>query len=67
MQDKVSVLAGFGLTPLALAAAPVATEAKVPMVVMAAATGDDPDALAVHRAHRLHAAAGHRRRSPNGR
>jgi len=38
VQDKVSVLAGFGLTPLALAAAPVATEAKVPMVVMAAAT-----------------------------
>ena len=59
VQDKVSVLAGFGLTPLALAAAPVATEAKVPMIVMAAATGDDPDALAVHRAHRLHAAAGH--------
>jgi branched-chain amino acid transport system substrate-binding protein len=38
VQDKVNVLAGFGLTPLALAAAPVATEAKVPMVVMAAAT-----------------------------
>ena len=43
VQDKVNVLAGFGLTPLALAAAPVATEAKVPMIVMAAATGDDPD------------------------
>ena len=42
VQDKVSVLAGFGLTPLALAAAPVATEAKVPMVVMAAATGMIP-------------------------
>jgi branched-chain amino acid transport system substrate-binding protein len=39
VQDKVTVLAGFGLTPLALAAAPVATEAKVPMIVMAAATG----------------------------
>ena len=38
VQDKVNVLAGFGLTPLALAAAPVATEAKVPMIVMAAAT-----------------------------
>ena len=59
VQDKVSVLAGFGLTPLALAAAPVATEAKVPMVVMAAATGDHPDPLAVHRARQLHAAAGH--------
>ena len=42
VQDKVNVLAGFGLTPLALAAAPVATEAKVPMVVMAAATGMIP-------------------------
>jgi len=42
VQDKVSVLAGFGLTPLALAAAPVATEAKVPMVVMAAATAIIP-------------------------
>jgi len=42
VQDKVSVLAGFGLTPLALAAAPVATEAKVPMVVMAAATAMIP-------------------------
>lgn len=38
VQDKVTFLAGFGLTPLAFAAAPVATEAKVPMVVMAAGT-----------------------------
>jgi branched-chain amino acid transport system substrate-binding protein len=38
VQEKVTVLAGFGLTPLALAAAPVATESKTPMVVMAAAT-----------------------------
>lgn len=37
-RDKVDVLAGFGLTPLAFAAAPVATQAKVPMIVMAAAT-----------------------------
>ena len=36
------MLAGFGLTPLALAAAPIATEAKVPMVVMAAATSIIP-------------------------
>ena len=42
VQDKITVLAGFGLTPLALAAAPVATEAKVPMVVMAAATAMIP-------------------------
>src|SRR5919109_140782 len=38
VSDKVSVLAGFGLTPLALATAPIATRAKVPQVVMAAAT-----------------------------
>jgi len=42
VQDKVNVLAGFGLTPLALATAQVATEAKVPMVVMAAATAMIP-------------------------
>ena len=42
VQEHVNVLAGFGLTPLALAAAPVATEAKVPMVVMAAATSVIP-------------------------
>ena len=38
VSDQVSAVAGFGLTPLALAAAPVATQAKIPMVVMAAAT-----------------------------
>ena len=38
VNDKVSVLAGFGLTPLALATAPIATQSKTPMVVMAAAT-----------------------------
>ena len=38
MNDKVNVLAGFGLTPLAFATAPIATQAKTPMVVMAAAT-----------------------------
>ena len=38
VNDKVSVLAGFGLTPLAMATAPIATQAKVPQVVMAAAT-----------------------------
>jgi branched-chain amino acid transport system substrate-binding protein len=41
-RDKASFIAGFGLTPLALATAPVATEAKVPMIVMAAATSIIP-------------------------
>ena len=36
--DHAAVLMGFGLTPLALAAAPIATEAKVPEIVTAAAT-----------------------------
>ena len=38
VKDNVDILAGFGLTPAALAVAPVATEAKKPMVVMNAAT-----------------------------
>lgn len=37
VKDKVDVLAGFGLTPSALASAAIATEAKKPMVVMNAA------------------------------
>ncbi len=37
-RDKVDFLVGFGLTPNALAVAPIATEAKVPMVIMNAAT-----------------------------
>jgi branched-chain amino acid transport system substrate-binding protein len=38
VNEKVNVLAGFGLTPLALATAPIATQSKTPLVVMAAAT-----------------------------
>jgi branched-chain amino acid transport system substrate-binding protein len=37
-RDKVDFLAGFGYTPEALAVAPVATEARKPMIVMNAAT-----------------------------
>jgi len=36
VNDKVAILAGFGLTPLAMAVAPIATQAKIPEVVMAA-------------------------------
>jgi branched-chain amino acid transport system substrate-binding protein len=36
--DKVDFLAGFGLTPSALAVAQLATEAKKPMIIMNAAT-----------------------------
>src|SRR5262245_16029407 len=36
VNDKVTAIAGFGLTPLALATAPVATQAKTPMIVMSA-------------------------------
>jgi branched-chain amino acid transport system substrate-binding protein len=38
VNDKVDVLAGFGITPCAFAAAPIATQSKTPMVVTAAAT-----------------------------
>ena len=43
VNDKVSVLAGFGLTPLALATAPISAEAKVPQIIMGAATAIIPD------------------------
>jgi branched-chain amino acid transport system substrate-binding protein len=36
--DKVDILAGFGLSPGAFAAAPLATQGKKPMVIMNAAT-----------------------------
>ena len=38
VNDKVTVLAGFGLTPLAFATAPIANQSRTPMVVMCAAT-----------------------------
>ena len=38
VKDKVDILAGFGLTPSALAVAPLSAESKKPMVVMNAAT-----------------------------
>src|SRR6516225_1614654 len=44
VNDKVAVVAGFGLTPIALAVAPIATQAKVPEVVMAAGTSSITEA-----------------------
>jgi branched-chain amino acid transport system substrate-binding protein len=38
VNEKVAFIAGFGVTPAALAAAPLATLAKVPEIVMAAGT-----------------------------
>ena len=38
VNDKVNFLMGFGVTPAALAVAPLATEAKVPEIVTAAGT-----------------------------
>ena len=38
VNDKVAFVAGFGITPSALAVAPLATQAKVPEIVMAAGT-----------------------------
>ena len=44
VNEKVVALAGFGLTPIALATAPIATQSKTPMVVMAAATSSITEA-----------------------
>src|ERR1700687_5043968 len=38
VNDKVSFIAGFGVAPAALAAAPLATQGKIPEIVMAAGT-----------------------------
>ena len=38
VNDHVNVLAGMGITPSALAVAPIATQSRTPLVVMAAAT-----------------------------
>ena len=38
VNDKVAFLSGFSLTPLALAVAPVITQAKVPAIIMTAGT-----------------------------
>ncbi len=44
VNDKVDVLAGFGITPSAMATAPLATQSKTPLVVMAAATSSITEA-----------------------
>jgi branched-chain amino acid transport system substrate-binding protein len=44
VNDKVAVIAGFGITPTALATAPLGTQSKTPMVVMAAATSSITEA-----------------------
>src|ERR1700704_4470904 len=38
VNEKVNFVAGFGVTPAAFAVSPLATEAKIPQVVMAAGT-----------------------------
>ena len=44
VNDKVAILAGFGITPSAMATAPIAAQAKVPEVVMAAGTSSITEA-----------------------
>jgi branched-chain amino acid transport system substrate-binding protein len=44
VNDKVAFLAGFGITPSALATAPIASQAKVPEIVMAAGTSSITEA-----------------------
>ena len=60
VNDKVAVMAGFGLTPLALASAPLATQAKVPASGHGGGHLHHHGGLALHRPHQLHPAAGHR-------
>jgi len=38
VNDKVGIVAGFGITPTALAVAPLATQARIPEIVMLAGT-----------------------------
>jgi len=42
VNDKVSFLAGMGLTPIAFAVGPLATQAKIPLINMGAATSTIP-------------------------
>jgi len=44
VNEKVDVLAGMGITPSAMAVAPIATQSKTPLVVMAAATSSITEA-----------------------
>jgi branched-chain amino acid transport system substrate-binding protein len=44
VNEKVKFVVGMGLTPIALAIAPLVTQAKVPLVVMGAATSTIPAA-----------------------
>jgi len=44
VNDKVSFLAGMGLTPISLAVGPLATQAKIPLINMGAATSTIPKA-----------------------
>lgn len=44
VNEKVDVLAGMGITPSAMAVAPLATQSKTPLVVMAAATSSITEA-----------------------
>lgn len=39
VNEKVAVIGGFGLTPLALAVGPLITQARIPAVIMVAGTG----------------------------
>ena len=57
VNDKVAVIAGFGVTPAALAAAPLATRSQGGRTRHGGRHLDHHRALALHRAHQLHAAA----------
>ena len=67
VNDKVAVLAGFTFTPVALAVAPLATEAKDPASGDGGGDFDHHREVALYRAHLLHHRAERPCRWRNGR
>jgi branched-chain amino acid transport system substrate-binding protein len=67
VNDKVSPLAGFGVTPSAFAVASLATEAKIPMIVMAAGTSTITERSPLHCPYQFHAGANDRHHCRLGR
>ena len=67
VRDGVDIIAGFALTPEALGAAPIATEAQKLMVVMNAATSIVTEQSRLYRAHRRDDSAAQHASSASGR
>ena len=57
VNDKVQIIAGFGITPAALAAAPLATQAKIPRDRDAGRRFDRDGTVALYRPDQFHPGA----------